>query len=358
MDLGLKRFLDTYKARGMNGEQLKQIQIGVEHKLSTTRIRLYAKTEYNSHQMEQIRLGIEHGLSDEQIATFSDPDFSDEEMEHVRIKLEHERKSVEQINAELHHKFLKNLIIGLLAVGILMVISAVGIFGIDTLKGYFRILTLDLTVDEVTLNVGDVFVPMNYVKNYTDEDTELILPTSIPTDHIGDQKVLYTIKSKYKAKTKELAVHVIDAQAPVLVLKENEIQLTREVDSFNCLAYVQEADDAVDGNLIGKVNCSNDIDWTQSEETVVYTVSDASGNTATAELKVRIKDKPVPPPAVLKPSVTPFPGTIDQTQQPTDSGGQSGGNVETHDYSESYDSGWIYENIGGGEVEAEQSTEE
>lgn len=352
MDLGLKRFLDGYKAKGMSSEQLKQIRVGIEHKLNTTRIRLYAKTEYTSYQMEQIRIGIEHGLSDEQIATFSNPDFTDEEMEHIRVKLEHERKSVEQINADLHQKHLKNLITGLLAATILMGVAVIGFFGMDTVKRYFRILTLDLVAAEVTVNVGDAFVPMNYIKKYTEEDAELILPDPINTDHIGDQKVLYTIKSKYRTKTKELTVHVVDTKAPVLVLKEEEIQLTRGVDSFSCKAYIQEADDEVDGNLIGKVNCSNDIDWTQSEATVLYTVSDASGNTSNAELKIQIKNKPTPL-VTSKPSNVPA-----QTPSPNTEIQNSGSSGQSHEYSESYDSGWIYENVDGGEVETEQSVEE
>lgn len=352
MDLGLKRFLDGYKAKGMSSEQLKQIRVGIEHKLNTTRIRLYAKTEYTSYQMEQIRIGIEHGLSDEQIATFSNPDFTDEEMEHIRVKLEHERKSVEQINADLHQKHLKNLITGLLAATILMGVAVIGFFGMDTVKRYFRILTLDLVAAEVTVNVGDAFVPMNYIKKYTEEDAELILPDPINTDHIGDQKVLYTIKSKYRTKTKELTVHVVDADPPRLILKSEEIQLMRSVDSFSCKAYVQEAEDAVDGNLIEKVDCNSDIDWSKDETFVLYTVSDSSGNTANAELKIQIKNKPMPtvvPKSSNVPAQTPSPDTEIQN---------SGSSGQSHEYSESYDSGWIYENVDGGEVETEQSVEE
>ena len=352
MDLGLKRFLDEYKAKGMNSEQLKQIQSGIEHKLSTTRIRIYAKTEYNSHQMEQIRIGIEHGLSDEQIATFSNPEFTDDEMEHIRVKLEHERKSVEQINADLHQKHLKNLITGLFAAIILMGAAVIGFFGMDTVKGYFRVLTLDLVATEVTVSIGDVFVPMNYIKKYTEEDAELILPDPINTEHIGDQKVLYTIKNKYRTKTKELTVHVVDTDPPTLILKSEEIQLTRSVDSFSCKAYVQEADDAVDGNLIGKVECSSDIDWSKDETSVLYSVSDSSGNTANAVLKIQIKNKPIPT-VVPKSSNVPA-----QTLSP-DAGSQNAGNGgKVPEYSESYDSGWIYENVDGGEVETEQSVEE
>ena len=65
LDINMRKYLESFRADGMNDQQLKEIRTGIEHKISTTRIRLYAKLEYDSHQMEQIRLGIEHGLTDE-----------------------------------------------------------------------------------------------------------------------------------------------------------------------------------------------------------------------------------------------------------------------------------------------------
>ena len=115
LDINMRKYLDSFRADGMNDQQLKEIRTGIEHKISTTRIRLYAKLEYDSHQMEQIRLGIEHGLTDEQIATFADPSFSDDEMEHIRTRLEFERRSKEEITEELHRKRLHNILIAVAA---------------------------------------------------------------------------------------------------------------------------------------------------------------------------------------------------------------------------------------------------
>lgn len=354
LDINMRKYLDSFRADGMNDQQLKEIRTGIEHKISTTRIRLYAKLEYDSHQMEQIRLGIEHGLTDEQIATFADPAFSDDEMEHIRTRLEFERRSKEEITEELHRKRLHNILIAVAALGLLLVIGLVGFFGFDTIRDYLQPLNIVLTSNDVTLDPGDVFSPMNYVKSYTQQDTELILPDPIDTDTVGDQKVLYTLKNGHKSVSRELMVHVVDDDAPVITLSSDSAELTRKTDSFSCRAFLLSATDSYDGDLTDQVKCNSLIDWSKDEVTVPYTVEDSSGNAAEADLVLTIKEKPKPTPT-LTPAPTPTPQPK-YTPSPDFGSGQSsdsssGGEWQTsgwETYSETSD--WVYEDVGGGET--------
>lgn len=354
LDINMRKYLDSFRADGMNDQQLKEIRTGIEHKISTTRIRLYAKLEYDSHQMEQIRLGIEHGLTDEQIATFADPSFSDDEMEHIRTRLEFERRSKEEITEELHRKRLHNLLIAFAAAGLLMVIGLIGFFGFDTIRDYLQPLNIVLTSDDVTLDPGDVFSPMNYITSYTTKDTELILPDPIDTSRTGDQKVLYKLRNNHKSISKELIVHIRDQDAPTLTLTTDQVQLTRNQDTFSCRAYISSAADAYDGDLTDQVKCNSLIDWSKDEVTVPYTVEDSSGNAAEADLVLTIKEKPKPTPTPTPvPTPTPQP---QYTPSPDSGSGQSsdsssGGEWQTsgwETYSET--SGWVYEDVGGGET--------
>ena len=353
MDLNMREYLKGFRAAGMSEAQLKEIRTGIEHGLSTTRIRLYAKPDYDSHQMQQIRLAIENGLTDEQIATFADPAFSDDEMEHIRTRLEFERRSKEEITEELHRKRLHNILIAVAALGLLLVIGLVGFFGIDTVRDYLQPLNIVLTSNDVTLDPGDVFSPMNYITSYTTKDTELILPDPIDTSRTGDQKVLYKLRNNHKSISKELIVHIRDQDAPTLTLTTDQVQLTRNQDTFSCRAYISSAADAYDGDLTDKVTCSSMIDWSKDKVTVPFTVSDSSGNSTQEDLTVTIIDKPKPtptPPPTPTPAVTPVPQPS-WTPAPDSGGGSSSGGWQSsgwETYSETSD--WVYEDVGGGET--------
>ena len=353
MDLNMREYLKSFRAAGFNEQQIKEIRLGIEHGLSTTRIRLYANAEYDSHQMEQIRLAIENGLTDEQIATFANPEFSDDEMEHIRTRLEFERRSKEEINEDLHRKRLHNLLIGIAAAGLLIVISLIGFFGFDTIQDYIVPLQLTLTAADVTLAPGEIFSPMSYVKSYTDKDTELILPDPIDTSKTGNQKVLYRLKNNHKVVSKELIVHVVDSEAPTLELTTDTAQLTREVDTFSCRAYISSAEDSYDGDLTDQVKCSSNIDWSKDEVTVPYTVTDSSGNATEKDLLLTIINKPKPTPtptpaptAAPQPAWTPTPDPGTSSGGGTTDGGWQSSGWET--YSETSD--WVYEDVGSGET--------
>jgi len=64
------------------------------------------------------------------------------------------------------------------------------------------------------------------------------------------------------------------------------------VDDFHASEYIEEASDNVDGNLKDKVT-ETELDTSKDEQMITYTVSDSSGNTETAKLKVPLDRIPV-----------------------------------------------------------------
>ena len=68
--------------------QIKQVRLGVEHKLSSEAIEFYANKKYNSEKMEQIRLGFEQGLTLSQIEMYANLTYA-EEMSEMRLAILH-----------------------------------------------------------------------------------------------------------------------------------------------------------------------------------------------------------------------------------------------------------------------------
>jgi hypothetical protein len=68
------------------------------------------------------------------------------------------------------------------------------------------------------------------------------------------------------------------------------------VDDFHASEYIEEASDNVDGNLKDKVT-ETELDASKDEQVITYSVSDSSGNTAAAELKVTLVDPVIASPA-------------------------------------------------------------
>lgn len=174
---------------------------------------------------------------------------------------------------------------------------------------YFREIIYDFIVkpeiilkeEEVTLEVGDKFDPMEYIAKLPADGLEpdryeITYPksSSVNTTKTGDYNVSYIthIVSNDTESTANLVVHVVDTQAPKIVLTEHNIELTREVDTFECMKYVESVTDNYDKSV--QVKCSDNIDWSSNKVVVDYISSDLSGNQALEKLEISIKDKPKP----------------------------------------------------------------
>lgn len=98
-----------------------------------------------------------------------------------------------------------------------------------------------------------------------------------------------TSSTDLEEKQKEDVI-VKDEEAPIIKLKIEELEITKG-DDINYLEYVESVEDKIDGNLLEELKYEQ-IDTTNAgEQSIVYSVSDKSGNTSQAVLKVIIKEK-------------------------------------------------------------------
>jgi len=220
--------LNKYEALGMNSFQLQEIRSGFMSGLTIQQVDLYAVPEFSSMQMREIRLGFEAGLSFDQVSSYAKPTMTEKDMETVRNRIDEEAKIAPQRQAELHHKHLKNILIFVLIIAGGIGAAFAGLLLTGSLNAYMQPLDLTLTADQVNIEYGSSFNPMEYVQSYTqDSKVELILPDPLDTNALGKNELLYKLKNSKKVVTKELEVNVIDSKAPKLILKQNEVKLTR-----------------------------------------------------------------------------------------------------------------------------------
>ena len=345
-------YLSEVKYRGLNSAQLTEVYEGLK-KLTTDQVDLYAKPEYDNMQMQEIRLGMEHGLSPDQMAVFMNPEISWESMNHNRVKIENANVIDKRAKANLYAQRLRNMFI------VILIVTLVGTVSVGAyLFHHYQMLQnqnliLTLTADEVTLDYGAVFNPIDYVEDYTKEDgVELILPDVIDTHQIGKTEALYKIKNRVKTETAGLTINVVDQSPPDITLSNHEVTLTRGQDAFSGKAYLSSAADNADGDLTDRVTW-NDPDESLNDQDITYTVTDSSGNIGRDVLTLHYKDPdPVPEPEkiiVYQNSGEPNSGSTQSSfSSSTDSSGSAAQQSQTHGsqyfmFSDGYDMDSAYQ---------------
>ena len=341
--------LKIAEARGLNSFQMQEVKNGYTNGLTIQQVEMYAWPKFDSMQMREIRLGFEAGLSFEQVQSYAKESISADDMEEIRLKIDEDSKVTEIRHTELRHKHLKNILFAILIIagGIAAVFAGFLLTG--NLNAYMQPLDLTLISDQVDIEYGSSFNPMEYVQSFTqDGSAELFLPDPIDTKVLGKKELLYKLKNSKKVVTKELDVNVIDSTGPKLILKQNEVKLTRTVDDFHASEYIEEASDNVDGNLKDKVK-ETELDVSKDEQVITYSISDSSGNISTADLKVTLVDPVIstPAPSALVPSgdgTSPYENSKDSSQSNGQSasqnkvqGGNKAGETKYYWFTDGYD---------------------
>lgn len=300
-------YIDEYREKGFNPFQLREIEEGLKNGLTTSQVELYAKDVYDNMQMQEIRLGLEHGLTERQMSVFLNPSIGYEEMRYSRIQVEDLNVINENANADLLKKKVSIGARVVIVLALLVVVGIGGYVGRNYIQSAFQDIDLELTDSEITLNYGETFKPMNYVKAYTKEDgVELILPSSVDTNEVGTQTVIYKLNNLVKSVSKELKINVVDSDAPTITLNKKEVTLTRGEDTFSCKAYLSSANDTVDGDLTDEVTCKSKdtdegkVDEKKDKQTIIYSVTDKTGNEGSATLTLKYVDpEPEPTPIII-----------------------------------------------------------
>ena len=132
----------------------------------------------------------------------------------------------------------------------------------------------------------------NAYKKLSWKELPVTVSGSIDTEKLGVQKIEYSVKYKGTERSVVRTVIVKDVTPPEIELLEKEDHFTRPVDKYEEEGY--RATDDHDGDITARVKVSDD-----GNGVILYEVSDSSGNTATAQRKVKYDDR-VAPVLVLK----------------------------------------------------------
>lgn len=129
--------------------------------------------------------------------------------------------------------------------------------------------------------------------NLTDK---IALQEDPSTSEIGEYKKEYVLSHFGRTYSITRAIHVVDTTPPALELF-GDLELTlSSIDFFQEQGYT--ATDNYDGDLTDSVTVSKEYDESTSTCVLTYSVQDSSGNTASAQRSISVKDL-VPPELVL-----------------------------------------------------------
>lgn len=273
---------ERFKNIPFTADQWHELDLGNRHGIDVTE---FANIHFSSEQMKILREAKENGID---IKVICSPDIPADEMRKILEHIYNEMGFYNEQYEKTRRKWLKN-VTWMLALAIAIItVSCLVYLNKDTISLYFENLDLVLKEQVIQLQTNEPFNPGEQVESYS-EDAKLQIDTnnfdsSIP----GTYTIVYSVTNGKKTISRNLIVNVIDGEAPMLKLSEEKIEL-KKGDSFSCKAYISEVQDNIDLLTSDDVECSNVIDWEQSEQYVEYSLTDKSGNSVKETLLVLIK---------------------------------------------------------------------
>ncbi|NCC53898.1 MAG: NlpC/P60 family protein [Erysipelotrichia bacterium] len=149
--------------------------------------------------------------------------------------------------------------------------------GVYTLENY----VISVTLENIALGESKAILKIEDKTTYGKNEYEKV---SISTDkelniHTGSQ---YTY---------EVALNVIDKQAPTITLKQSEVEI-KDDETFNIADYIESVVDNVEGSVAYRVEgeiAKDDEQYVAGEYTLQIFASDASGNESNAQMKVKVE---------------------------------------------------------------------
>lgn len=147
---------------------------------------------------------------------------------------------------------------------------------------------IEVDAKEITLSVGDEFIEPEYhayVKNKDVTDT-VIKHGEVDPKKLGDYTIQYDVNYFIFENKKNVVVHVIDKDSPVIELNgDSEVRLCPGKD-YEEIGY--SAHDNYDGDI------TKNVDVTLKDDEVVYEVRDSSSNYARNVRKLVVGDEEKP----------------------------------------------------------------
>lgn len=273
---------EKFKNIPFTPDQWHELDLGNRHGIDVTE---FANIHFSSEQMKILREAKENGID---IKVICSPDIPADEMRKILEHIYNEMGFYNEQYERTRRKWLKNITWMIVLAASVIAVCSLVYLNKDTIALYFENLELVLKEQVVQLKTNEAFNPGDQVESYS-EDAELRINTNdFDSGTPGTYTIVYSVTNGKKTIFRNLIVNVIDGEAPVLKLSEEKIEI-KKGDSFSCKAYISEVRDNIDSLSSEDVECSNVIDWEQSEQYIDYSLTDTSGNSAEETLLVLIK---------------------------------------------------------------------
>ena len=244
-------------------------------RLTAAGVDLIRGHKLNYLQMREIRLGLERGMSIEQVKPVARRWIDHADMKELLAAIEAGE------DVQIPRRPAK--VIPLIVTAALGAVIAAGMYLYVSLP--VEELTVPLLQKEIRLSTGMTFDPKSYVK-------QALLPSGIVLSYPDSfvctvpevRLVVYRASRGDRAVDAVLRIVIVDETAPSLKLKQSEVTVGKD-EAFSCAAFIEEAVDEVDGDLMGSVECSDELK-PQYDQEVLYQLKDRSGNVQQAFLLV------------------------------------------------------------------------
>ena len=285
----VKKVVKTYLEK-------KKADATAENTLQPGRAILAQQVQEKRKKIIEAEKGQSLDPQEEEIQRFKD-DIAEEEQKAVEFiqNKNYTRQQIKEIRKGLDSEKRRSTLGTVAIIAVALFILGVAVFLVkDIIVKMHALIELDLKQNEITIRAGDSFIPSDYVKYVTDDESVYVIYPSLDTQDVGSHSLDFVATNGIKNVRKTMIVNVIDGDSPTIVLTDEEIKLVRnrDEDGFDALKYVKEVHDNIDADEDLYVEV-NDLDWEKDEQSLSYRVKDSSGNAGSAVLLVKIEDKAV-----------------------------------------------------------------
>lgn len=244
-------------------------------RLTAAGVDLIRGHKLNYLQMREIRLGLERGMSVEQVKPVARRWIDHADMKELLAAIEAGE------DVQIPRRPAK--VIPLIVTAALGAVIAAGMYLYVSLP--VEELTVPLLQKEIRLSTGMTFDPKAYVKQeLLPSGIVLSYPDSFVCTVPEVRLAVYRASRGDRAVDAVLRIVIVDETAPSLKLKQSEVTVGKD-EAFSCAAFIEEAVDEVDGDLMDSVECSDELK-PQYDQEVLYQLKDRSGNVQQAFLLV------------------------------------------------------------------------
>lgn len=272
---------DLLKKYAWNSLQIQQLRLADKHHVTLK----YFSPQYDWEQLREIRLALEDGLDP---SFLLDKHINSDSMKRSREKVYESSGLYSEKTKQKKQKRMITLVMFLIMITSIVL---VGLWKKDFIYSMIYDLKLELKTDKKIIGLSELnnFHYIDLIQDYT-KDCELIIPQEKISD-IGEYNLKYTVRNESKELSKNVVLIVRDDIKPVIKLKHHTINIDYDK-AIDLHSNIVSCTDNVDGDIKSKITIEDSVNTKkEGKYTVVYEVSDLSGNKATEKVNVIVKKK-------------------------------------------------------------------